>query len=305
MARPRNLLPAAAVLTALLAGCAGSPDAGGDAAPLVDESEFEGLQATSQTGVIRGVVVDEAIRPVAGADIQTIVAGSNRTATSSDSGAFGFSDLPAGTYFLTVSKAGFKPVQQSAEVVAGEAEPAITKVLLAADPALRPFFEVYNWEGYIQCSTRFVVNALAACSAVPGSEDDFSSRLNPTVVPTFAQSEMVWDSTQAAGDGMKLEYTDDSDGLDNYAIAVGGSPLVIQANQTLMESKHVGTETGLYIRVFAGSTDGTTPPACPPGPCEGASVVVNQSFTVYTVLFYNMMPPDGWQFSRDGEPPTS
>ena len=302
----RAPVPAAllSVLSLLVAGCADAEGAPG-AQPLVDDSEFDGLDATATTGVIRGVVVDEAIRPIAGATVVLALGSTTRTETTSDAGAFGFSQLEPGTYFLTVSKAGFSPVQQGVEVQAGVSEPPIAKVLLVADPEQRPYYEILQWEGFIQCSARFFINALAACSAAPGSQDNFSYRINPTVVPHFAQSEMVWDSTQAAGDGLKIQYTDDSDGLDNYAIAVGGSPLVINANQTLMASKNVGNETGLYIRVFSGSVEGTQMPVClPTGLCEGASVVVNQSFTVYTVLFYNMLPPDGWQFGRDGAPPT-
>lgn len=267
----------------------------------MDDEEFDGLEATARTGVIRGVVVDDAIRPIAGALIA--IQGGPLNTTSADSGAFGFEGLEPGTYFLQVAKAGFQPAQVSVDVVAGIPDPAITKVLLVPDPGQRPFYEVLSWSGFIQCSVRFVVNALAACSAIPGSDDNFTYRIHPDVVPTFAQSEMVWDATQALGDGMKVQYTDDSDGLDNYVVAVGPSPLVIAANQTLMESKNVGDDTGLYIRVFSGSVDGTKPPVCPPGPCEGVSFVANQSFDVYTVLFYNMLPPEGWQFSRDGNPP--
>lgn len=297
-------LPLLCLLTTFLAGCS---DGGGqtqDDGALVSEEDFEGLDATEDTGVIRGVVVDEAVRPIAGAVISIKSIGQN--ATSAESGAFGFAGLATGTYFLEVGKTGYKSIQVSADVVAGEAQPAITKVLLVADPEMRPFFELVSFEGYLQCSVRFVVNALAACSVLPQSGDDPFVRLHPTVVPTFAQSEMIWESTQALGDGLKLQYTDDSDGgLDNYVVAVGGSPLIISANETLMEEKNVGDEdVGLYIRVFSGSVDGTKPPVCPPsGPCDGVSVVVNQSFHIYTVLFYNMLPPEGWTFGEHGEPP--
>ena len=42
------------------------------------------------------------------------------SATSDENGLFGFDSLPAQTYFLQVSKVGYRPTQQSAEVVAGE-----------------------------------------------------------------------------------------------------------------------------------------------------------------------------------------
>jgi hypothetical protein len=284
------------VLLTSVAGCSGG--GGGDGDDLVDEKEFEGLSATDTTGVIRGVVVDIAVHPLAGAVITIVSSGKNTT--SAESGAFGFDGLQGGTYFLQVSMAGFQPVQQSVDVVAGVAEPDIVKVQLMADPGQKPFHELYSWQGFIQCSTRFFVNAVAG--ACP--DDNTTYRLRLDTVPTFAQSEMLYDSTQAAGNGLRVEYTDDTDGYDNYVIADGASPLVISANQTLMTEKHAGDgKTGLYIRVFAGTVKETQTPTCiPTTPCYGGSVIVNQKFDVFTVLFYNYLPPEGWQFSIDGEP---
>ena len=297
-------LAALALLGTLLAGCSGeAPD---EALPPTDFTELD-LAATATTGIIRGVAVDEAVRPLAGVTIALQTeAGAKETKTTED-GIFGFEDLAAGTYFLAASKPGYFSAQTSVDVLAGVAEPPIAKVLMVADPVNRPYFDVLKWDGFIQCSTRFVVNALAACSVTgivdPSlSEDNFTFRMLPGKVPAFAQSEMVWESTQALGDGMKVQYTDDREGLDNYVIAIGSSPLLISANETLLADHDVDGETGLLVRIFAGSVDGTTPPACPPGPCEGVSVVVNQSFTVYTVLFYGFTPPEGYRFSADGEP---
>src|ERR1041385_538006 len=111
-------LVAALLVLVLLAGCSGSPHKKASNDP-ADQANFDqlGLHATDKTGVIRGVVFDEAIKPVANATVN-LTAGTTAagvTHTGAD-GAFGFSDLEPGTYFLHANKTGFIEVQQSAEV---------------------------------------------------------------------------------------------------------------------------------------------------------------------------------------------
>src|SRR5687767_10257567 len=99
---PAIVLAATLLPTALPGGSGGGGDSE-DPAAGVDFDELE-LEATATTGVIRGIVVDEAIRPVAGAEVGTTLpdgAGARNT-TSADDGAFGFDGLPPGTYFLTI-----------------------------------------------------------------------------------------------------------------------------------------------------------------------------------------------------------
>src|ERR1041385_3354718 len=92
-----------------LAGCA--TKAGSDP---TDEKALEGLkvEATATTGVVRGIVVDTAVRPLAGVDLAlraspTKVLHTNSSAT----GAFGFQGLESGTYFIKASKPGYAEVQ--------------------------------------------------------------------------------------------------------------------------------------------------------------------------------------------------
>ena len=79
------------VLALLLAGCSEpteTPDEPFDAS-LDDE-----LEATAETGVIRGVVVDAAIVPVAG--VTVTIDGLDQETTSNEAGAFGFDGLEPG-----------------------------------------------------------------------------------------------------------------------------------------------------------------------------------------------------------------
>ncbi|HUR25480.1 MAG TPA: carboxypeptidase-like regulatory domain-containing protein [Candidatus Thermoplasmatota archaeon] len=306
----RVLVIVALLAGALLAGCSGSqndPDPASAPEPTFDDL---GLQATDSTGVIRGVVVDDAIRPVAGAKV-SMKGEMSKEAVSTDIGTFGFDGLPAGTYFLTVSKPGYFEAQQSAEVIAGVAEPAITEVQLVVDAANRPYVETYVFEGYIECSGTFVAVSFAACSAVNlvsneaglgnATEDNFGTFYPLTRKPTWMQSEMIWDSTQALGGKMALMYSwdcgDENGGfLCDHQVA-GKSPLLLTADAAAIDEINEGDYTqDLFVRAFNEGLDETQP-----GVGGGLGVTLEQRFSVYTHVFYGYEPTMDWRFSS-GEP---
>ena len=120
------------LLVPLLAGCAD------EAAPEVDDfaqNLDQELQATEDTGIIRGVVVDFAIVPVA--DATVTLTGLDRSTQTNEAGAFGFDGLEPGTYFLEISKLGYNSTQASTDVEAGTDTPPVVKVRLEAAP-LKP-----------------------------------------------------------------------------------------------------------------------------------------------------------------------
>src|SRR5688572_24479115 len=95
----RPVLLALALLAPLLAGCSG----GGDEPAGPDE-----VQATPTTGILRGVVVDAAIRPMAGVKVSVPVPdGSVRNSTTVDDGAFAFAGLEPGAYVVRAQKLGY------------------------------------------------------------------------------------------------------------------------------------------------------------------------------------------------------
>src|SRR5687767_7887744 len=109
VARAAAMLP---LLSLALAGCSG--DAGDPSGEGVPEGAFDGVdaEATAQTGVIRGIVIDEAITPLADAAVTIPVPGQKPlSATTTESGAFAFGGLAPGTYFVKVSKPGYQEAQ--------------------------------------------------------------------------------------------------------------------------------------------------------------------------------------------------
>lgn len=288
----------------LLAGCNGG--AGDEGKGLVDDDEFKDLQATQQTGIIRGVVVNDAIAPVPGATITLTVGSATKNATSADSGAFGFDGLAPGTYFLSAAKPGFTTIQQSADVVADVSEPPIVRIQLMADPAQAPYWVPYQFEGYIGCSARYFIEGRNLCGAVDERDEPLHD-IELEGVPTFAQGELVWDSTQSLGDELSFNWRRDDTSAD-YVDIEGPSPLILQANGTLLEENEVGAGQPLRTIVFTAHNSATEPPCVPGevpelGGCYwGVGAQVSQQFKLYVHVFYNMVPPEGWTFGADGDP---
>lgn len=130
----------------LLAGCMAGGKAPRDASSLDAALEDVTVETTATLGGIRGVVVDEAIRPVPNAAVNGTTG--ELSTTTGPEGTFSFERVEPGTYFFTVSGAGFLPVQAQAQVVAGE---VITlRVQLLADLSPVPFHETFVKEGFIQ-----------------------------------------------------------------------------------------------------------------------------------------------------------
>jgi hypothetical protein len=309
----RAPLLVALFLCALLAGCSSDP-AGEAAAPAADFSDLD-LEATSSTGVIRGVVVDEAIRPLADAAV-TLRGDQPRTSTTKDDGAFGFDGLQPGTYFLSIHKAGYLDVQQSADVAAGVAEPPAVKVQLRGDGKPAPYAVAYTVEGLIECSIRTPAFGLALCGAPHDAvqilcttpplpcppqptNDAYSAFLQlDGGTPDYVQTEMAWESTQATGADMSyaLRYAERSTynqgmyegGFDSFS---GTSPLLGHVSGDDAADAELGNRTGLVFSIFAGA--GTYP----------VGLTLEQRYTFYIHTFYGYTPPEGWRFSTDGTVP--
>ncbi|HJQ92779.1 MAG TPA: carboxypeptidase-like regulatory domain-containing protein, partial [Candidatus Thermoplasmatota archaeon] len=254
--RPFLAVLLVAVPAVALAGCAGGGgDGAGDPTQDVDFDDLD-LQATATTGLIRGVVVDSAIRPVGDAVVELRGAETPLQTRSNAEGAFGFDQLPPGDYFLTASKPGFVQAQQATQVVAGVSDPPIVKVLLEADPSTAPYVTAYVFDGFLECSVRAVIIGFAACSNGAFVNDRFLEEYEPNGVPDHWQSEMLWESTQAFGEELSLAIDCLSgdpcpDGQVGIARHEGRSPLMVTINRTTSEAFLLGIGQPVTVRVFA------------------------------------------------------
>lgn len=287
-------------LTAL-AGCSD----GGDQQPPCATPPCEIPPISPGKGAIVGVVLDASITPLLGATVAVV--GTDLTAKSAEDGTFLFNNLEPGPYFVKVEKAGFKAAQQSVEVVADDDAPPVLKVLLESDPESLPFYETLVWTGFLECSLGFTEipmvtsggSALNPCYVSPNSNNVKDEELG-SGVPTFVQTETVWEGVgNNLGSSLLVSLyvpSDDAaahpDAADDYVFANGPSPLLMQANETLLREKGVGDDQPLGIRVFPGGNDQ-----------DPVTVFANQEFTVYTHVFYNYAPPEAWRFTEAGDPP--
>jgi hypothetical protein len=248
------------LVSSVLAGCAGKAKTP-EQAPAANFDNL-GLEATATTGIIRGVALDEAIRPLAGVNLGIALPdGTLRNTTSVADGAWGFAKLPPGTYFVKAHKAGFIATQVSTDVVAGVAEPPVVKILLKADPSTQPYVSVYEFDAFIGCSLTSPSVSFAACDVGPvkgATNNKFLDAYTADKPPAWLQSEAVWESTQALGSSLSLSYTDFSFGPQTVVNQTDGpSPIFITVNETTARHYNYGINNSITLRLFSTTTPGT------------------------------------------------
>jgi hypothetical protein len=316
----RAFLVAVLALSALLAGCAGG---GGKA----DDAQ---VQATATTGVIRGVVVDEAIRPLAGVKILIPLSdGTELNHTTAADGAFAFDQLQPGAYVVHARKLGFLDASVATNVTAGVDVPENVRVQLLADVLNSPAIEQYSFNGFLQCSVTAVALRAAACNpdeaaqpvcqlpvdvctSGPGNltSDEFMAVHTVSKQSVrFLQMELVWEAGSQASSSLRAipGSRDPASGeINDYRPFEGPSPLVMPMDGAVAQGLFIGNGKDLVVRVFSGYVNGTAPPMCLPSPvgCPwGVGASYEQRFQLFTHVFYGFTPPEGWQFGRDGLPP--
>lgn len=304
----------AATLCLALAGCTG----GGSDQPDADFSDLD-VAVTDTTGAIRGIVVDESIRPVEGAVVH--LTGLAERSTESDAqGRFVFSGLAPGTYFLTVTSSVHKEVQSSAEVVAGVAEPPLVRVQLERLFQQDPYSIQVVHDGFFECSQA----GAGLYSSSNCVYDPYRWALGPPSplqpVDNVTQQEREWHADVNAGwQQMVFEMTweptsqgtstamgmvvstfkPERDGGHWFAEFEGATPLRGQLDvgdehesASGLEPSRVPEEGMADMSFFVSvrpPADSTCVLLCaPPG------LAVNQQFTVYLTMFHFGVPQDGW-----------
>ena len=276
------------MMVSMLAGCSAEGDPEADALAEAERAARElDVEATDTTGVIRGVVVDQSITPLAGAFVDLANTGMNTTTT--EAGVFAFEGLEAGTYFLTATLLDYTTVQQSVEVVAGVDDPDAVRVMLQAVPRGIP--SITSLTAVIFLSGSGWVDGVGGVtvSSLTG-EGNFFFEVEIPPNGTVAQTELVWDPTTPLGaegrpGGGTYSGNDDID-TDSFA---GTSPLIMRANAT-----DEGGDTADNVRYdfYAWPSSGLP-----------AGFQFNQKIDAYVNVFYNFRPNDGWTFVADGPHP--
>ncbi|HUR62587.1 MAG TPA: carboxypeptidase-like regulatory domain-containing protein [Candidatus Thermoplasmatota archaeon] len=301
------------VAMTVLAGCSASSS--GTSASTTDPASDVHVEATRTTGVIRGIVVDAAIRPLGGAQVTT-QAGSTRLWTNTTpTGAFGFQGLAPGTYFVVAEKPGYKQTQTSVEVVAGDSMPRATQVQLEANPVTKPYVETLSFKGFLACGAAIFLTSVGCTTVGPAATATASQAIfgyTYTQLPMWMQGELIWDQTQAAGGELIWEAV-----IHNTNAHVGyrettTSPALMYWNTTILKDHEEDVlKDGIDVRFFGGAHPSCKSPVQPELPSNpsgftrplffGCGATLNQDVRIIVDTFYNFTPPTGWRHSKDGE----
>ncbi len=287
------------------------------------------VHATDTTGVIRGIVVDNAIRPLEHATVTVKAAGKTLTNLTNANGGFGFEGLEPGTYFVQAGKLGYKAGQTSVEVVAGVSDPEVKRISLDLEPSTRPYVESVSYTGYLECGVAVFYTSVG-CTTEGFLADATGSQaiwnIKYSILPNWTQGELIWDQTQQAGGDLIWE-----------AVWAGGSgnshcghrettvsPALAYMNNSVLHAKdknwaactdqtgdHVPDfmADGINYRFFGGPHPACIPPdtnlpsPAPANPLHfGCGVTLEQKTQAVIHNFYNWVPNPGWRFTKDGTP---
>ena len=240
--------PVAALVALLVAGCS---DPAADKTGATDSTS---LPAAAGSGSLVGVVVDDAVRPLADANVSANGPSGMLVAVTDAEGRFRFDGLAAGVYLVDVRKPFYIAHQQVVTVVEG-VEPETTRFQLTFEAAQVPYANVYKLDGFYECGA-YALQVVRLCSNVNiatwvvlcaetggqvciGNVTQDASLFFQWVEPglTFLQTEMAWTPTMATGSSMGLLIGGGSDAelkegvsLPAYNGTFGPSPLMLRVS---------------------------------------------------------------------------
>ncbi|MHB1262252.1 MAG: carboxypeptidase-like regulatory domain-containing protein [Thermoplasmatota archaeon] len=303
MLRP-GIASLAFVLVAL-AGCAGEDAVSG---------AVDGESRAGGDGRLCVIAVDEAIRPIGGANVTAKLAdGSSRFAVSDDTG-MACLDLPPGTYILDVRHIHqtYREAQTTGEVVAGGQ--STVKVQLERLFEQEPYHETTKFDGFIQCGYDVTV-ASSICV------QDYTHFVGPYTCPECEHLldrrstnfelgggwqtlvvEMTWDATaQGTSDEMRVIISHFPRSASHwYCSGAGADPVLVRMELGVVcedqqsDPDLVPPEGLPNMHLFAATN-------APDG--QFASVTFSQAFSVFMNGFYYGKPPEGWSFIAGDEFP--
>ncbi len=312
----RSWIPLAAVAALVLSGCS----SGGKDTVLPSDPD---------TGILRGLVVDQAIAPIAGATVA--ISGGHNTTTDA-AGSFNFTGLPPGDYIVQVTKGGFKAGQATTTVVAGDPEPDVVKLLLERISTATPYLDHFKLEGFYSCTFAlpFITDSCefgyrTAWDAANGTGNEPPA---PRSVQAFQNTQYIdvpedtftivqegfWDEEAVSTFWIMVDETpidNECDCSTSYANRIGPGGYLnnrlerfdaqgnLNTNFTADETSHDSPKgefpTGKLV-ASRGFIPFQEDPTSSQDPNSWASTAVNFQFVIITTLFHNYVPDPAWTF---------
>jgi len=264
---------AATLLVVLLAGCGQNPD---DASTTTAPAPSEPL--------LHGVVLDEAIRPVANATVR--VQETNATSTTGADGMYRFDALPTDrAIVLVATKDGYLPNARQITLVPGT--PMRMNFTLEAVPVKVPRHQVLPFNGLVGCQLATEVsgqNRTVECAGGTPEETRWDFPVEPDLAGVVL--EINWEPTTPAAEtlGARLETT--GLGASNAVLSevVGPSPLRMVVPQITAE-RYYAAGGLMRLTVYAQPDNDANEAGA------GAALAFQQDYRAFASLFY-VAPPD-------------
>ena len=303
--------PLAAAVLALLAGCAEGPKA----------ADASGLDVTPETGAIRGVVVDEAVAPIANA---TVVIVDGPVGQTDAEGAFQFTGLAPGARVLDVSKDGYQVSRQTVDVVAGLSEPEVLRVQLVRLPGTVAFNEYLKLDGFSECAWNVQVDYGRCDHRYTGIWETLNQSGGPPPlpreifqsanrhffdVPATVQAiihEGSWDpASTVLVVGLDGAYDATCDCYQPLYFDFQSSPLYMRIDDNATFHVKDDPDHSWEDPLPAGQGVSLSADVWSTNDAGGRDVAFTQNFqyTVLTTLFHLYKPADGWTFETRAEFP--
>jgi hypothetical protein len=277
------------LLVAAMAGCADAP------AKAVAPSET--LDPAASTGrVVRGSVVDDEQRPIAGVNITHL--GGPSHATTNETGSFVIDGLPRAKEILLQARHALYRAQTLSVNLEFVQETSV-RFVLGGGPGPAGYHLTNVTKGQITCQVAAGSHHGSpgfykySCRDVTGDAVDLSDeRVRVPVDPgvTVVIVELEWTPQSQAADVMGLTvYASTSEEellIGSLHSFPGGHYIGMKASTAALQSaKSRGGFIESFVHVDPGTLDEHVP---------NAGVIVEQPFTLYTTAFYNEIPPPVW-----------
>lgn len=307
----RGLLISLVMLAVTFAGCA-------DSAPIeeVDDAGVDKkVQATSTTGGIRGVVVDESIVPIEG--VKVVVQGAEKSVVTDADGTFVFSGLAPGVYFVDAKHPLYDGIQSSVTVEAGVEEPPALRIQMTRNALSEPSLVTLTLDGYISCSTNVVFGYSEECGEGVGYPCDLPDTVyscgerigkqpgsSPQLWfkagdndPKSIIVEQIWTPSVSVATGNTDEFftrvaidwiCDPFCGGDSLGSITAASPLYLYVGNETLDTRGITPETDLSTFTYSGANPG---------------ILIEQRFEQYVTLTYGLPAPEGWGIAAGSEYP--
>jgi hypothetical protein len=257
-------------------------------------------EVDESTGALAGLIIDEELQPIPGAEAGLFE--TDFVASAASDGSFSFSLVPPGDYLLLVGALGHASRSLVVSIVAGEV--TTTKVTLANVPIAAPRAELFLFNGYITCT----IGAFGALSEECGQglqtdvgtfgtnpNNKIDYRWNVTDVTNLQDTvlELDWQPGSAAASqltlyvahGFKCTPSCTADGGELYCGTDNHGP---PAQLCVIDDLEIDDPTSDLPWDMTARAWGA-----PVGATEVPNIVLEQAFVMYRTEFYGEgMPRD-------------